>query len=139
MSWSRRLDDLERLLGLGLRADARRTGVNEATARVLLALEPGEEVPMGEVALRIGREPSTATRFVDRAVAEGLVERLLGLDRRRRLARLTPAGVTAREALGAVRDLRTRALPRAIQERTGLGEDEVAWFVEALVRALRSP
>ncbi len=133
------LDDLERLLCLGLRDDARRTGLAEATARVLLVLVPGEDLPMGDVATRLGRSRSTATRFVDRAVAEGLVERRTGLDRRRRLAQLTPAGVTARESLSALRSQRAGALPRAVQERTGLGEGEVEWFVEAVVRSLVPP
>lgn len=136
---SRLLDDLERLLCLGLRDDARRTSLTEATARVLLALDPGQDLPMGDVAARLGRSRSTATRFVDRAVAEGLVERRTGLDRRRRLARLTPAGVTARESLSALRSQRAGALPRAVQERTGLGEGEVEWFVEAVVRSLVPP
>ena len=136
---SRLLDDLERLLCLGLRDDARRTGLAEATARVLLALEPGQDLAMGDVAARLGRSRSTATRFVDRAVAEGLVERRTGLDRRRRLARLTAAGVTARESLSALRSQRAGALPLAVQERTGLGEGEVEWFVEAVVRSLVPP
>ena len=136
---SRLLDDLERLLCLGLRDDARRTSLTEATARVLLALDPGQDLPMGDVAARLGRSRSTATRFVDRAVAEGLVERRPGLDRRRRLARLTPAGVTARESLSALRSQRAGALPRAVQDRPGLGEGEVEWFVEAVVRSLVPP
>jgi len=133
---SRLLEDLERLLCLGLRDDARRTGLSESTARVLLALEPGRDLPMGDLAVRLGRSRSTATRFVDRAVAEGLLERLTGRDRRRRLARLTPAGVTARESLAALRAQRAAALPRAVRARTGLGEGEVEWFVDAVVAAL---
>ena len=68
---SQLLDELERLLTLALRRDAAEVGVSEATARVLLALESEAEVPMSDVAVRIGRTPSTATRFVDRAVADG--------------------------------------------------------------------
>lgn len=133
---SRLLDDLERLLARGLVEDATLAGVTEATARLLLAVEAGEEVPMGEVADRVGRERSTITRFVDRAVAAGLAERRAGLDRRRRLLRLTPAGRKAQEGLWARRILRTRSILEAVRHRTGLDEGEVERLVEALVGAL---
>ncbi len=133
---SRLLDDLERLLARGLEEDARRAGVRAATARVLLALGADEEVPMGALADRIGRDASTATRFVDRAAAEGLVERRPGLDRRRRLARLTEAGSLARERLERFRGARSVALPVSIRAQTGLGDEEVEWFLSALVKAL---
>ncbi len=132
------LADLERLLAEGLRVDARRAGLPESTARVLLALEAGEEVPMSELAARIGRSPSTATRFADRATAAGLLRRETGLDRRRRLATLTADGETARERLLRRCSQRAEALPRAVQRRTGLGAAEVEWFLASLVQALRS-
>ncbi|MFV1958712.1 MAG: MarR family winged helix-turn-helix transcriptional regulator [Planctomycetota bacterium] len=129
----RLLDDLERLLTRGMREDAQRAGVSEAGARVLLALEPQEAVSMGEVAARMGRDPSTATRFVDRAVAAGWVLRATGRDRRCRLAVLTPRGGATRARLVRLRNDRARTLPPAMVARTGLGADEVAWFLEALV------
>ena len=132
----RLMDDLERHLAEGLRDDARRSGLTEASARVLLSVEPGEAVPMGEVAARIGRDPSTATRFADRAGSEGLVVRVPGLDRRRRLLQLTPDGETSRERLLRLRRDRAQAIAPAVQARTGLGEEQVEWFLDALVRAL---
>lgn len=133
----RLLLDLERHLTAGLQADARRAGVTEATARVLLALDPAGGLPMGTVARRLGRDPSTATRFVDRAATRGLVARNPGVDRRRRLAVLTAAGTELRERLLALRSARARALPGHVQAQTGLGEGEVGWFLEVLADALR--
>ena len=133
---SRLLDDLERLLCLALRRDAAEAGVSEATARVLLALEPGVEVPMRDVAMRVGRSPSTATRFVDRAVVDGLVARRAGADRRRRLASLTAAGEETRGRLLAQQSRRATALPRTVAERSGIAVDRVSRVTAALVYAL---
>lgn len=129
------LHALEILLGQGLVADARALGRAEATARVLLALEPEEGVPMGEIARRLGRDPSTATRFVDRAVAEGLVQREPGADRRRRLAFLSGAGRQGRERLMALRTARVDGLFETVRTKTGLGPGEVEWFLGALLEA----
>jgi DNA-binding MarR family transcriptional regulator len=92
---------------------------------------------MTEVAQRIGRDPSTATRFVDRAAADGLVLRRPGArDRRRRVVGLTTEGAEARRALLEVRTDRAEALGTAILDETGLHEGQVAWFLGALVKAL---
>ncbi len=130
------LDRLETLLAGGFAADARRAGHAEAVARVLLAVAPGEGVPMAEVARRLGRDPSTATRFVDAAVRLGFVAREHGADRRRRLVFVTRSGEEARKRLVALRDARAESLPEIVRGRTGLGADEVEWFVKALVDAL---
>ncbi len=130
--------DLETKLAHGLRRDAARAGFREATARVLLAIEPGEQVRMSEIAGRVGRDPSTATRFVDRAAADGLLARRPGTrDRRRRVVALTPAGEAARRALLDARTQRAQALGTAILGETGLGEGQVEWFLDALVKSLR--
>jgi DNA-binding MarR family transcriptional regulator len=130
------LDRLETLLGEGLGADARSAGHTEGVARVLLSLPSGKGLPMAEMARRLGRDPSTATRFVDAAARGGFVAREPGADRRRRLVFLTRAGEDARARLLALRDARAKALPDAVQARTGLGAGEVEWFVEAVVEAL---
>ncbi len=130
------LEDVERRLAEGLRQDARRAEVTEATARLLLALERTDALPMGEVAARIGRDPSTTTRFADRAAREGLVVRERGLDRRRRLLRLTPEGGAARERLLRLRHERAQRTARAMQDAVGLDADQVEWFLQALARAL---
>lgn len=132
--------DLEIRLAQGLRRDAARVGLREAEARVLLALAPGQEVLMGELSRRLARDPSTATRFVDRAVADGLLARRAGRDdRRRRMVMLTPAGERAREALVGVQRRRAEALAGEILARTGLGTGQVEWFLDALVRGLGGP
>ena len=132
------LDALEVHLGHALRVDAQRLSQSEASARVLLAFEPGEAVPMADVAERLGRDPSTVTRFVDRAEADGLVLRVAGeSDRRRRLARLTPKGEEIRRALVELRSTRARALVESVEGQTGLGSDQVQWFLQALSDAAR--
>ena len=130
------LDELERGLALGFRHDARRADLSEATARLLLALAPGEALPMREVALRMGRDPSTATRFTDRAEREGLVQRAPGLDRRRRLVGLTPEGLAARDRLLRLRRARAERTARRIRDAVGLDAEQVEWFVQTLERAL---
>jgi DNA-binding MarR family transcriptional regulator len=127
---------LEMHLGLGLGADAANLARNESTARVLLALDPAAGSAMGDVARRMGRDASTATRFVDRAAREGLVQREPGADRRRRLVFLSAAGRTARGALVALRSARAEGLFEAVRTRTGLGPGEVEWFLGELVGAL---
>ena len=130
---ARLLDALEIHLGQALRNDARRLAQTEASARVLLAIEPGERLPMTQVAERLGREPSTATRFVDRAEADGLVLRIAGEDdRRSRVVRLTPKGDEVRRALLDLRTTRGRTVVASVESHTGLGADQVQWFLKAL-------
>jgi DNA-binding MarR family transcriptional regulator len=95
---------------------------------------------MGEVARRTARDPSTVTRFVIKAAAEGLVEQRRGPeDRRERLLALTAAGRAAREDLLRRRRVATAAIVRGVQARTALGADEVDWFLSALHAALSEP
>lgn len=133
----RLLDALEVHLGTALRHDAQRRALAESTARVLLALGPDEALPMTQVAERLGREPSTATRFVDRAEAEGLVVRVAGdRDRRSRWVRLAPRGLELRQALLEVRAARARSVEAALEAGTGLGASQVEWFLNALTQAV---
>ena len=139
------LHELEIRLAQGLHADAAEAGLREATARVLLALSEGDPVGMGEVARRVGRDPSTATRFVDRALADGLLERSRGLrDKRRRVVTLTPEGAQARQRLSEIRERRAQTLTEATLDETGLGLGQVEWFLQAVLKgpgfnALSSP
>lgn len=134
------LDVIETFLADGLRRDAAEAKRPESTARVLLALGPDEAVPMSEVARRTARDPSTITRFVAKAAAEGLVERRAGVDdRRERHLALTPAGRAAREDLLVRRRGTTARLVRGVQARTALGPEEVDWFLAALHAALTEP
>jgi DNA-binding MarR family transcriptional regulator len=133
----RLLDQIEVHLGQALRQDADRRGLREAAARVLLALEPDDALPMSRVAERLGREPSTATRFVDRAEADGLVVRVAGSeDRRSRWVRLTPQGLELRQALLDVRAQRARRIEAALESGTGLGASQVEWFLQSLSQAV---
>lgn len=134
------LDGIETVLADGMRADAAALGMREATARVLLALGDSGGIPMRELAQRAARDPSTVTRFVLRAAAEGLVEQRPGIeDRRERLLHLTPAGLAARAALLARRTTRTAGIRLGVQARTGLGPDEVDWFLSQLYASLVDP
>lgn len=133
----RHIDQIEVHLGQALRRDAGRCGLREATARVLLALEADDALPMQRIAERLGRDPSTATRFVDRAEADGLVLRVAGdSDRRKRWVRLTPGGLAQRQALLDVRATRLRNMEAALEQATGLGSSQVEWFVQALTQAV---
>jgi DNA-binding MarR family transcriptional regulator len=134
------LDAIETLLADGLRRDAAAMRRMEATARILLAIGEPEGVRMREIARRTARDPSTVTRFVLRAQAEGLVESRPGTeDRRERRIVLTPAGRAARDDLLRRRSARAAQVSRGVQARTGLGADEVDWFLGALHAALVEP
>ena len=131
------LDALETRLSAGFLRDAVAVGRMEATARVLLAMGPDEGVPMRDLSRRIARDPSTVTRFAERAAREGLVEQRPGtVDRRQRLLHLTPAGRTAREGLLALRRAREALLKDGIAAATGLGASEVEWFLAAVLEGL---
>jgi len=98
-----------------------------ATFRVLRAVERLSPDPtIGEVAEALAIDPSTASRAVDRCVAEGLVAREAGLDRRKTHLQLTDAG---REVLTRV----TRNRRRLLTEVAGdWDEGEVAQLVTRL-------
>lgn len=131
------LTALETHLAGGLRADAQAAGLLEATARVLLALGVDEAIPMRALAARIGRDATTATRFVNRAERDGLLARAAGTrDRRRRLASLTEAGREARARLVVVRERRAAALLERLLGATGLHEGQVEWFLAALLEGM---
>ena len=68
------LDDLERLLCLGLRDDARRTGLTEATARVLLVLDPDQDLPMGDLAARLGTVREVVARSLREIERSGAIQ-----------------------------------------------------------------
>ena len=131
------LDGIETLLADGLRRDADTLARREATAGVLLALGRSEGIPMGELSRRTARDPSTVTRLVIRATEDGLVEQRAGtVDRRERLLFLTPSGRAARDALLGARETRSARVRAGVAGRTGLGPDEVDWFLGALHAAL---
>ena len=131
------LTELETRLARDLRADARAAGLLEATARVLLALGPEEAIPMRALADRVGRDATTATRFVNRGESEGLFSRTPGArDKRRRLVGLTDEGRAARARLVEVRTRRAEALRERLLGATGLHEGQVEWFLAAMLEGL---
>lgn len=133
------LDGIETCITDGLRRDSDALHRREATARILLALGRTEGIAMGELSRRTARDPSTVTRFVDRATVDGLVEQRPGThDRRERLLFLTPSGRATRDAILLARAARTTRIVAGVAGRTGLGPDEVDWFLSALYAALVS-
>ena len=134
------LDSLESVIAVGLRRDAKAVGRAEATVRVVLSIGDEEMVPMSGVAARIVRDRSTVTRFVQRAMSEGLVEQTPGVeDRRTRFLSLTPAGKTLRAEFLRLRAGRAAVLKEEIRTRTALGAEEVEWFLTALLESLSRP
>ena len=130
------LHALEVRLAAGLASDARGVQIPEAVARLLIEVDAERAVAMRELARRLDRDPSTVTRFVDRAVTEGLLERRAGArDRRQRMTFLTPRGRDVRHALLKARRKREAAWLSAVQDATGLGDGQVTWFLDALIRA----
>lgn len=130
------LHSLEVRLAAGLSRDARAAQIPEAVARLLIAVEMDRGVSMRELARRLDRDPSTITRFVDRAVSDGLLERRAGTaDRRQRMVIATPRGETVRHTLLEARRKRETRWLEAVQGVTGLGEGQVIWFLDALIDA----
>jgi DNA-binding MarR family transcriptional regulator len=77
-------------------------GLSYAQAKLLWRLEPGELLPLKELARRIGVDPSNAAGIVDQLTERGLVtSRRSEHDRRVRLIRLTGPGMRLRRQLVA--------------------------------------
>jgi DNA-binding MarR family transcriptional regulator len=77
-------------------------GITYAQAKLLWRLEPGELLPLKELARRIGVDPSNAAGVIDQLTQRGLLaSRRSEHDRRVRLIRLTGPGVRLRRQLVA--------------------------------------
>lgn len=100
------LDELARLvLGLATqmqmhrRACAAEFDLTPALAKALDELEPGQPVPMRELADRLRCDPSNLTGLIDRLEARGAVQRRPdSSDRRVKALALTDEGVRLRDA-----------------------------------------
>jgi DNA-binding MarR family transcriptional regulator len=85
--------------------------------RALVVLDDDATVTVKALAARLGIQPSTTTRLVDRLVAKGLIERTPGVeDRREVLLSLSPAGRSVVDAAmsyrrSAVRDVLAALTP----------------------------
>ncbi|WNV75552.1 MarR family transcriptional regulator [Geodermatophilus sp. DSM 44513] len=83
-----------------LHAAAEAGGLTVPQARLIDVLQPGQPLPMTEVARLLGCDTSNATGLVDRLEQRGLLERRAApADRRVRAVVLTPAGESARADL----------------------------------------
>ncbi len=134
------LHTLEVRLAQGLRLDATEAELPESAARLLLAIDPTRDLSMSQLAHRIGRDTSTVTRFTDRAIKLDLVERQPGaIDARKRILRLTEFGLTKRNALHQAAATRLEHLVHEVRTQTGLGENNVNWFLQALTNSLSAP
>ena len=86
----------------------RRLGLGSADYAALQQLEAAEELPVGELAARIGLSRPAATALVDRLVRQGMLERVPDeSDRRRVIVRRAEAGrgITAPEVEALVHEL----------------------------------
>jgi DNA-binding MarR family transcriptional regulator len=85
-------------------AHAAGLGLTPTQAKVLMALQPGEAVPMRLLAERVRADPSNLTGIVDRLEERGIVRRQPGsLDRRVKALTTTAAGLALRsQFLGAL-------------------------------------
>ena len=92
---------------------------------------------MRTLAERVGRDATTATRFVNRGEADGLLARATDeRDKRRRRVGLTDAGREARARLVAVRTERAGALLERLLGATGLHEGQVEWFLASMLEGM---
>lgn len=84
--------DVARLMRTRFERNARALGLTRSQGQVLVYLADNEGIQQGTLAEKIGVEPITLTRILDRLEEAGLIERLpYRADRRVRLLRLTPA------------------------------------------------
>ena len=97
------LHDVARLMRKRFEQNARDLGLTRAQGQVLVHLADNEGIHQGALAEKLGVEPITLTRILDRLEEAGLIERLLyRQDRRVRLLRLTPAAHPLIDAIFAV-------------------------------------
>lgn len=94
------LHEVARLMRKRFEQNARDLGLTRSQGQVLVTLANNEGIPQGALAEKLGVEPITLTRILDRLEEAGLIERLhYRKDRRVRLLRLTPAASAARRHL----------------------------------------
>lgn len=96
---------------------------------LLLLINAGEPLPLGQIAERLHSVRSNATQMVDRLVAEGLVERIYDpVDRRRVLAQVTEEG---RRRFEAATQLEQRVLQELYHH---FSKQELEQFIAFLSR-----
>jgi DNA-binding MarR family transcriptional regulator len=108
-------------------------GLTTAQLRILYALYRAPDLPLGELAQRIGVTPSTTSGLVDKLVRHDLVEREESAEDRRRVQhRLTPAG---RQAAGELRRTTRDYLAQVFRRLQPAERDEVVAGLRRLCEA----
>jgi len=107
--------------------EAESYGLSVSSAYLLLHIE-SEGLPVTQVAPKMGMEPSSTTRTLNKLEKDGLIERyrIPGQDRRQVMVRLTPQGIAAREL---AKD-RVKHFNRLVRNR--LGDAKLAVFFECV-------
>jgi DNA-binding MarR family transcriptional regulator len=101
--------------GSALRLALAERGIDPKQARLVLLFYGRERHRVADVAWKLNVSPSTASRWLDKAEREGLVDKYYDLvDRRGTAARLTRAGVELRQAVERVLRTMPRDRPRGI-------------------------
>jgi DNA-binding MarR family transcriptional regulator len=102
--------------GSALRLALKQQGIDPKQARLVLLFFGREQHRVGDIAWKLGVSPSTASRWLDKAERDGLVDKLYNLvDRRGTAARLTRDGVELRQRVERVlRILPTIDRPRGV-------------------------
>lgn len=108
--------------GSALRRRLKESGIDPKLARLVLLLYGRRPLRVADIAWALGVSPSTASRWLDRAEREGLVDKLYSfVDRRATAGRLTGRGV----------DLRTRAERALANIPSNDRPRGVAWGIRA--------
>jgi DNA-binding MarR family transcriptional regulator len=83
--------------GSALRQRLRKSDIDPKLARLVLLFYGRSQLRVADIAWALGVSPSTASRWLDRAEREGLVDKQYGIaDRRGTSGRLTRRGVNMR-------------------------------------------
>jgi DNA-binding MarR family transcriptional regulator len=107
--------------------EAESYGLSVSSAYLLLHIE-NDGIPVTQIAPKLGMEPSSTTRTLNKLEKDGLIERfrIPGQDRRQVIVRLTPQGIAARELARE----RVRHFNRLVRSR--LGDHKLNVFFECM-------
>ena len=123
------LHDVARLMRKRFEQNAHDLGLTRSQAQVLMHLADNEGIHQGAMAEKLGVEPITLTRILDRLEEAGLIERLpYRQDRRVRLLRLTPAAHPLLDDIVAI-----GALTRG-EAMEGVSGEDCARLIDVLSR-----
>jgi len=108
-------------------SEAETYGLSVSSAYLLVHIDP-QGMPVTQIAPRLGMEPSSTTRMINKLENDGLIERYRPdkADRRQVLLRLTAQGMAAQE----IAKERVRHFNRFIRQK--LGDHKLAVFFECI-------